>query len=134
MKLVLDASVAVAAARLHEPSHTTARARVARVLTGADDIVVPVIFSIEVAAALARVGEPPAAIRAYVDMLLSVAAPIAAVGPARAEKIRDMAIAAKLRAADATYVWLANRDALPLCTLDREMLQRGSPFCQVMAP
>jgi predicted nucleic acid-binding protein len=134
MRLVLDASVAVAAARPNEPSHLPARARIAGVLGGQDEIAVPAIFPIEVGAALARVGEPPAAVQAYVDALMSVAATVLTIGPQRAQRIRDMAIASRLRAADATYVWLAARELLPLCTLDKEMAQRGSPFCRVMAP
>jgi predicted nucleic acid-binding protein len=58
MRLVLDASVAVAAARPNEPSHAASRARIERVLAGSDEIVVPAIFPIEVGASLARVGDP----------------------------------------------------------------------------
>jgi predicted nucleic acid-binding protein len=58
MKLVLDASVAVAASRPNEPSHAVSRARITRVLAGHDEIVVPAIFPIEVGASLARVGDP----------------------------------------------------------------------------
>lgn len=134
MRLVLDASVAVAAARPSEPSHAVSRARVARVLAGHDEIVVPAIFPIEVGASLARVGEPTVAVCAYVDALMSAAVSIATIGPLRARRIRDMAIASKLRAADAAYVWLAAHEAVPLCTLDREMSQRGSTFCQVIPP
>ncbi len=134
MKLVLDASVAVAAARPNEPSHGISRVRVARVLAGHDEIVVPAIFPIEVGASLARVGEPTAAVCAYVDTLMSVAVAVATIGPLRARKIRDLAIASKLRAADAAYVWLAAQEAVPLCSLDREITQRGGAFCQVIPP
>jgi len=134
MKLVLDASVAVAAARPNEPSHAVSRARVARILAGNDEIVVPAIFPIEVGASLARVGEPTAAVCAYVDALMAVAVAVVTIGPVRARRIRDLAIASKLRAADAAYVWLAAQEAAPLCTLDREMVQRGGAFCQVIPP
>lgn len=134
MKIVLDASVAVAAARPSEPSHPAALARVTAVLAGNDDIIVPVIFPIEVGSALARVGEPTAAVCNYVDMLMSVALNVITIGPLRARRIRDMAIASRLRAADAAYVWLAAQEVAPLCTLDREMAQRGSAFCQVIPP
>ena len=134
MRIVLDASVAVAAARPTEPSHASSRARLDRVLRGVDEIVVPAIFPIEVGAALARVGEPGPAVVAYVDALTGIALMIATMGPLRARRIRDMAIATRLRAADAAYVWLAAREALPLCTLDREMVHRGGVVCQVMAP
>jgi predicted nucleic acid-binding protein len=103
MRFVLDASVAVAAARPNEPSHAASRARVERVLAGSDEIVVPAIFPIEVGASLARVGDPAAAVCAYVDALMSVASLVATIGPLRAPRIRDMAIASRLRAADAAY-------------------------------
>ncbi|WP_437998360.1 type II toxin-antitoxin system VapC family toxin [Sorangium sp. So ce185] len=134
MKLVLDASVAVAAVRPNEPSHAVSRARVTRILEGLDEFIVPAIFPIEVGASLARVGEPTAAVCAYVDALMSVAIDVATIGPLRARRIRDTAIASKLRAADSAYVWLAAQEAVPLCTLDREMTQRGSAFCRVIPP
>jgi predicted nucleic acid-binding protein len=59
---------------------------------------------------------------------------VATIGPLRARRIRNMAIASRLRAADAFYVWLAAQEAVPVCTLDREMAQRGSAFCQVIPP
>ena len=133
MRFVLDASVAVAAARPKEPSHSEARALVARVLGGQDEIVVPAIFPIEVAAALARVGEPVRAIHAYVDALMGVVSEVATIGPQRARRIRDMAIESRLRAADAICVWLAAHESIPLCTLDKEMAERGAGFCQVVS-
>jgi predicted nucleic acid-binding protein len=75
-----------------------------------------------------------AAVCAYVDALMSIAAAVATIGPLRARRIRDMAIVSRLRAADAAYVWLAAQEVAPLCTLDREMAQRGSAFCQVISP
>ncbi|WP_437762756.1 type II toxin-antitoxin system VapC family toxin [Sorangium sp. So ce281] len=134
MKIVLDASVAVAAARPNEPSHAASRARVARVLAGDDELVVPAIFPIEVGASLARVGEPVTAVRDYVDALMSVAIDVATIGPLRARRIRDVAMASRLRAADAVYVWLAAQEAAPLCTLDREMVERSGAFCRVIPP
>lgn len=134
MRLVLDASVAVAAARPSEPAHAAAKALVARVLGGQVEIAVPVIFGIEVGASLARVGEPIDAVEAYVGALMRVTAELAAIGPRRAKQIRDLAIASRLRAADAIYVWLAVRENVPLCTLDREVVLRGSAFCRVMQP
>lgn len=134
MKLVLDASVAVAAARPNEPSHLSSRARVSRALRGADEIVVPALFPIEVGSALARAGEEPDAIRVYVDGLVAVALGVFTIGPNAARKIRDLAIASKLRAADATYVWLAQREGVPLCSLDRELGRRGAAWCSVIEP
>lgn len=134
MICVLDASVAVAAARPNEPSHLASRSLLKRVLSGEDQILVPAIFPIEVGASLARVGEGTAATRAYVDALMAVAVATVSFGPRRARQIRDLAIEARLRAADAIYVWLASHEAVPLCTLDNELARRGGVYCRIVAP
>jgi predicted nucleic acid-binding protein len=134
MRLVLDASVAVAAARRREPSHRAAQARVVGILRGEDELIVPTIFPVEVAAALARVGEPAAAVRAYVDALVRAAERVVPLGPAVARRARETAVRWRLRAAGALYVSLAAWESLPLCTLDREMRQRGASACEVVAP
>ena len=134
MRLVLDASVAVAATRAREPFHRAAQARVARILRGEDELIVPSIFSVEVAAALARVDEPASGIRAYVDALVRTAARVVPLSPVAARRARETAMRWRLRAADALYVSLASWENLPLCTLDREMRQRGASACEVIAP
>ncbi len=133
MRLVLDASVAVAAARPHEPGHRRSRARIEAVLTGTDAIVVPTLFGIEVAASLARVGVTLPAIHSYVDTLLAGAA-VVTLGPRAARRARDTAMRCKLRAADAVYVWLAEREGVPLCTLDGEIDRRVRDACSVIGP
>ena len=130
MKLCLDASVAVASARPREPSHAAARARV---VAGTDEIVVPAFFSIEVAAALTRVGISSNDVIAYVDELLS-GAELVTIGPRRAALIRAVAMATKLRAAAATYAWVAGRERVPLVTLDAEVLRRAAAVCVVESP
>jgi predicted nucleic acid-binding protein len=133
LRFVLDASVAVAAARPRELGHRRARTRVEAILSGADEIVVPSLFGIEVAASLARAGVPLPAIRSYVDALSSGAA-VVPIGPRAARQAQETAMRWRLRAADAVYVWVAHREGLPLCTLDREMGQRAGAACQVMGP
>jgi predicted nucleic acid-binding protein len=134
MRLVLDASVAVAAARTREPSHRAARSLVAAILRGEHEPIVPAIFSVEVAAALARVDEPLHAIRAYADALLRVTARVVPLSPAAARRARETALRWRLRAADATYLSLAAWEGVPLYTLDREMRERGASICEVIAP
>jgi len=134
MRFVLDASVAVAAARPTEPSHPTSKALVTQVLSGEHQVVVPAIFPIEVGASLVRVGEPIIAVRAYVDALVSAAEPTASIGPRRARLILELAMQARLRAADAAYLWLAAHESVPLYTLDRELAERGVAFCTVLLP
>lgn len=134
MRLVLDASVAIAAARTNEPSAAAARARVGRALRGQDELVVPSLFGIEVAGALARHGEAEDKTREYVARLTSAPHDVVPLGTARARRAMDVALAGRLRGADAVYVWLASSRGLPLCTLDHEMAERAAPFCRVVAP
>jgi predicted nucleic acid-binding protein len=133
MRICLDASVAVAAHRVHEPSHAVARARVERVLAGTDPIIVPAIFSVEVASALTRGGFEAKVVTAYVEALLGFA-DVVTVGPKRAPRIMDVAIRTKLRAADATYAWVANKARVPLVTLDAEVLERAAVVCNAEPP
>jgi predicted nucleic acid-binding protein len=133
LRYVLDASVAVAAARPQEPSYAAAFERVSRVLAGIDAIVVPALFRIEVASALARTRFEPRWIDAHVDQLLA-SATVVVVGPVRSRRVQRVAMTAKLRAADATYVWLAAREAVPLVTLDEEVFARAAGYCQVERP
>jgi predicted nucleic acid-binding protein len=134
MRLVLDASVAIAAAHTQEPSSSAARARVGHALRGRDELVVPTLFGIEVAGALARRGESEDRIRDYVARLTSAPHEVIPLGAARGRRAVDVAIAGRLRGADAVYVWLASARRLPLCTLDPEMAERAARFCRVISP
>jgi predicted nucleic acid-binding protein len=134
MRLVLDASVAIAAARTSEPSAAAARARVGRALRSHDELVVPSLFGIEVAGALSRHREPEKKIRDYVARLTASPHEVVPLGAARARRAMEVALAGRLRGADAVYVWLASSRGLPLCTLDQEMAERAAAFCNVVAP
>jgi predicted nucleic acid-binding protein len=134
VRIVLDASVAVAAARRREPAHARSRLRVTRILRGLDDFVVPALFPVEVGAALARAGAELAAVRAYVESLVGAADRIVPLGSRAARHARETAMRWHLRAADAIYVSLAVREGLPLCTLDQEVLDRAGGACRVIRP
>ena len=130
---VLDASVAVAAVRPGEPSHGAARARLAALLTGRDDVVVPAIFDAEVTSALVRGQASPAAARHYLEHDLA-ARRLVTIGPRCARAISAVAARTRLRAADAAYVWVASARGLPLVTLDRDIGRRAGGLCQVELP
>ncbi len=134
MRLVLDASVVIAAVRSNEPSYRTARARLRRLVTGDDVAVVPSLFIPEVAGALGRLGFDRVAIDGLLGALTNPPHEVVTIGPKRARAAARIALATKLRGADAAYVWLAARDAVPVCTLDREILLRGVSVCQVLPP
>jgi predicted nucleic acid-binding protein len=133
MKLVLDASVAVAAARPMERTHAAAKLVVADVLGGAHEIVVPAIFQVEVASALMRNKVSEVDVTIYVDQLLARAR-VVTIGPRTAAKIQRVAMQTHLRAADAAYAWLAGREKVPLITSDDEVLQRAPAVCTVQRP
>jgi predicted nucleic acid-binding protein len=133
MKYVLDASVAVASLRANERLHAASVAYLSPLLAGHDSIVVPSIFRIEVASALARAGFTAAQVGRFVGAFLA-GARVATIGPKRAIDIQAVAVDTRLRAADAVYVWLAQKEGIPLVTGDREVQQRGSSRCQVVSP
>jgi len=130
---VLDASVAVAAVRPGEHSHRAARARLAALLTGADAIVVPAIFDVEVTSALVRGQASSSAAREYLDRDLA-ARQLVTLGPRAARAISGVAARTRLCAADAAYVCVASSRGLPLVTLDREIAQKVGTLCQIEAP
>ena len=134
MKLVLDASIAIASVRPKEPAYAAACARMARILQGLDELVQPSIFRVEVGGALIRLGRPRAEIRRLVDPLCAPPHSIVTIGPKGGAAAEECAIRARLRGADAIYVWLASARGLTLCTLDQEVTQRATAFCTVIGP
>lgn len=130
MKYVLDASIAVAAARPSEALYRVAQAHLYRILRGMDEIVVPALFVVEVTSALARVGTPANAVTQYVEGL-AARATLVTLGPKRMRLVAALALASKLRAADAQYVWVAEQHGLSLSTHDNEIVTRGAPYCAV---
>ena len=129
MRLVLDASVAVRALRPSEPGHLEAKNRVARILRGEDEAVVPPLFPVEVSAALRRQGFAETEIMTFVDDL---GIKVFTMGPRAADAARRVALKTKLRGADAIYVWLAESQRVPLCTTDHEIIDRAS--CTIVTP
>jgi predicted nucleic acid-binding protein len=134
VRLVLDASVAIAAQRPQEAAYAASRARLVRCLTGADAVVVPSFFVVEVSGALSRLGFDPKGIGRLVDRLTAPPHEVVTVGPRSAKAARSVAVRGKLRGPDALYVWLARREGIPVCSLDREIITRGASFCRVIAP
>jgi len=134
MRFVLDASVAIAATRASEPFYAAARAQVERALQGIDSVVVPAFFLVEVAGALTRQGVVESDIQAILDPFTRAPHEIVTIGPKRARAAVRVAIACKLRGPDALYVWLAEREGIPVCSLDEEILLRGAARVQTIRP
>jgi predicted nucleic acid-binding protein len=81
-----------------------------------------------------RLGFDPTTVDAFIAALTEAPNEVVTIGPKRAHAAARVAVATKLRGADAMYVWLAAREAVPVCTLDREILARGGAACQVQRP
>lgn len=124
MSFVVDASVAVAAARSEEPSHRAAWVFLRACLSEGTVLVLPALFGVEVAAALSRRGARADAIHAYVGSLLHSQNRQVVLGPKNAQRVIRVALKYRLRGYDAVYAWLSERESLPLVTLDREHLAR----------
>jgi predicted nucleic acid-binding protein len=91
VKVVLDASVAVATVRPNEPDHLRARARVDAILIGRDERIVPALFPIEVTSALARrAAWPLPKIAAYVARLLAPPCRIITLGAKSARVVSQL--------------------------------------------
>ncbi len=133
MRYVLDASVAVAALRSHEPGHSDALRRCMPLFAGHDEIVVPAIFDVEVVSALVRRGASLASVDRFFEKHFA-SRELVTIGPRAARAARAIVSSTRLRAADALYVWLAAREGLPLITADMEVLQRGASMCHVQVP
>jgi len=121
---VLDASVAVSALRANDANHTRAAAYLAPLLQGIDAIVVPAIFDVEVVATLVRAGYRPVDARRAADLFVSRAR-LVTLGPRAARAASNTASRTRLRTGDALYVWVAEREDLPLVTFDAEILARA---------
>jgi predicted nucleic acid-binding protein len=121
---VLDASVAISALRTSEANHARAASYLAPLLQGIDAIVVPAIFDVEVVATLVRAGYPANEARRAADLFVDPARTII-LGPRAARAASSTASRTQLRTGDAIYVWVAEREGLPLVTFDSEILGRA---------
>jgi predicted nucleic acid-binding protein len=101
MRFVLDASVAVAFLRPGDVHYERAVAFVRAVLTGAQSIVVPSIFEVDVTAALARASVPGSDIRTFVGAFLD-RAEVITLGPKAARKASRVAQACKRASCEAS--------------------------------
>lgn len=121
---MLDASVAISALRAADANHTRAASYLAPLLQGVDSIVVPAIFDTEVVATLTRAGYAAADARRAANLFVG-AGRVVTIGPRAARAASSVASRTRLRTGDAFYVWVAEREALPLVTFDGEILARA---------
>src|SRR5262245_13456791 len=124
MIYVVDASVGVSAAKSGEPAHDESVEFFRKILKNRNKLLLPPMFQIEITATLARLGAALSDIRRILEPLLSPPSHVITIGPLAARRIERTAIRLRLRGADAIYAWLAERENVPLVTLDGEHLHR----------
>lgn len=130
---VVDASVWVSALSQREPNHEASRRWLAA--ESASGLTIPALALAETAGAVARRTGSADDGRTAARMLratpgLRLVSIDAEVGREAAE----IAAEHRLRGADAVYVAVARLLALPLATLEREMLDRASAVVEVIVP
>lgn len=121
---VLDASVAISALRASDANHGRSASYLAPLLQGIDSIVVPAIFDVEVVATLTRAGYSASDARRAADLFVRPARTVT-LGPRAARAASSTASRTRLRTGGAIYVWVAEREAIPLVTFDAEILSRA---------
>jgi len=132
---VVDASVWVALFNDRDAGHAAARAWLAAAMAEEEPIVAPVILLAEVSAALARAStDEPSPIEAVKLLRGHGLVELFPVDETLAARAAVIAAACRLRGADAIYVALADRLAMPLVTSDRQQLERGARVVATCAP
>jgi predicted nucleic acid-binding protein len=132
---VVDASVWVSIFVGYDAYHTASRQWLDAQVAQGSLIVAPTLALAEIAGAVARrtshgalgMRSVSAVLRLPITRLVSVDFELARLGAETAAHL-------SMRGADAVYVALAQRLAVPLVTWDKEQLARGSREAQVLTP
>lgn len=136
--VVLDASVWVSRTITTDSNHAAARRWIAQHLRARGAFVVPLLFQVEIAAAISRVTKDPVLASRQVAQLRRLnARRLLRFVPLNARLVKaatDVAINFGLRAADALYAALAQRVAIPLITFDAELLRLPSSTIATIRP
>lgn len=130
-----DASVWVSALVASEVHHTASRDWLGQRDAAEQVVVAPALLVPEVAAAIARrSGRSALARRAIAALLRLPNLRLVVLDAELAEQAGRIAADCKLRGADAIYVAVAKRLAVPLVTWDREQLERACDVVEVVRP
>ena len=135
MNCTIDASVLVAVARAPETHHATSIDFLRRVEEQAANLFCPTLVLAECSAAIARQTDRPILAERMVTfierlpnlLLIPLDIPLA-------RRAAYLAIAHRLRGADAVYIAVAEAFGATLITWDAEMLQRGPAAVMTITP
>ena len=135
MNCTIDASVFVAAARATEVHHATSLDFLRRVQKQAADLYCPALVLAECAAAIARQTDQPILAERIVALIESLPRLLlVSLDVPLARRAAEIAIAHRLRGADAVYAAVAKAFDATLITWDAEMLQRAPTVLPTLTP
>lgn len=132
---VLDATAWISSLVTTDIHHARSDKWLVRVSVAGEELIVPSIFLVEVAGALARrTGDKVAATAALRTTVSSTAITVVPIDRALATTAARLALDLSLQGADATYVALAAERDSPLVTWDRELISRAGAVVRVVEP
>ena len=133
--IVVDASVWISVLVPADSRHGASRRWFNRWHLGNRQIVVPILFPVEVAGAVSRrMGSTVDGHVVAADILRDPLLQLVVIDESLGETAADLAIDLGLRGADATYVAVAQRFDVPLLTWDHEQATRACVVVPVQAP
>lgn len=134
-RVVLDASVMIAAVTMREIGHAPAKAFMAGCTAHSLPILVPAIALAEFSGALSRTGRSVQQTRRMLAVYRNQADfAVAPVEVALGEEAAAIALLQHIKGCDAIYLALARELASPLVTLDREQRERAPEDVEVLTP
>ena len=132
---VVDASVLVSAFNPIDYFHTLSRDWLRRRIRAGDQMHAPVLLQSEVAGALTRrTGDQALGLRASRWIHALPELQLVVVDESLGALAADLAVALRLRGADAVYVALAAQLTLPLTSWDDEQIKRGGQHVTAQRP
>ena len=118
-----------------EVRHAASRAWLGQQVHAGQIVVAPALLIPEVAAAISRrTGRPALGRRAIAALLRFPNLRLVPLDSELAEQAGRLAADCALRGADAVYVAVAKKLAIPLVTWDREQIERGRDVVEVLHP
>lgn len=134
-KIILDASVMVAAVTMREIGHAPAKAFMEACTAHSLPILIPAIALAEFSGALSRTGRSVQKTRRFLAVYRSQADfAVAPVEVALGEDAAAIALLQHIKGCDAIYLAVARELGLPLVTLDREQRERAPEDVEVLTP
>lgn len=131
---VVDASVWVGYYHEADPAHARCSSWLRAALAHGERLFAPSLSVVELAAALTRLGLPETASWAVDHLITKIGLELFDLDATRAQRAAELAMATRVRGADAVYLALAVERDEVLISLDRQQRERGGALVDVREP